>query len=127
MTMKDDFANRSREIHWPQGFDPTTADLFSHNELLIKASCERVWQHIVDASKWPEWYPNSKDVRIVGDGEAVLKAGTTFRWTTFGLPMVLLQSRCKLSGLRRVSIGDIKRDEDIGILGARAESDRHRR
>lgn len=39
----------------------------------------------------------------------------------------LLQSRCKPSGLRRLSIGDIKRDENIGILGARAESDRRRR
>ena len=58
MTMKDDLANRSRESHWPQGFDPTTADLLSHNELLIRATCERVWQHIVEAAKWPEWYPN---------------------------------------------------------------------
>ena len=29
-------------------------------------------------------------------------------------------SRCKLVGLRRMSIGDIKWDENIGILGARA-------
>jgi hypothetical protein len=87
MTMKSDLLNRSPEIHWPQGFDPTTADLFSHNELLIKARCERVWRHIVEAPKWPEWYPNSKNVRIVGDGETVLKEGTTFRWTTFGLPL----------------------------------------
>jgi hypothetical protein len=54
MTMKDDLVNRSPEIHWPPGFDPTTADLFSHNALLIKATCERVWQHIVEAAKWPE-------------------------------------------------------------------------
>jgi uncharacterized protein YndB with AHSA1/START domain len=87
MTMKSDLVNRSPEIHWPEGFDPATADLFSHNELLIKATCERVWRHIVEAPKWPEWYPNSKDVRIVGDGETVLKEGTTFRWTTFGLPL----------------------------------------
>jgi len=32
MTMKDDLANRSPDIHWPQGFDPLHADLFSHNE-----------------------------------------------------------------------------------------------
>jgi len=58
MTMKDDLANRSRESHWPHGFDPTTADLFSHNELLVRTTCERVRQHIVEAAKWPEWYPN---------------------------------------------------------------------
>ena len=32
MTMKDDLANRALDIHWPDGFKPTTADLFSHNE-----------------------------------------------------------------------------------------------
>jgi uncharacterized protein YndB with AHSA1/START domain len=86
MTMKDDLANRSPAIHWPAGFDPLKADLFSHNELVIHASCEKVWSHIVDASKWPEWYPNSKDVRITGS-DTQLKEGTVFRWTTFGLPL----------------------------------------
>jgi uncharacterized protein YndB with AHSA1/START domain len=85
MTMQDDVAHRAPEIHWPVGFDPAKADLFSHNELLIGAPCERVWQHIVDATKWPEWYPNSKDVRIV-EG-ARLAQGAVFRWTTFGLPL----------------------------------------
>jgi len=86
MTMKDDLANRSPDIHWPQGFDPLKADLFSHNELVINASCERVWSHIIDATKWPVWYPNSKDVRIVSDGP-VLTHDSVFRWTTFGLPL----------------------------------------
>jgi hypothetical protein len=94
MTMKDDLANRSPQIHWPEGFDPATADLFSHNALLIKATCERIWQHIVEATKWPEWYPNSKDVRIIGDGGTVLKEGTTFRWTTFGLPLESRINEC---------------------------------
>jgi uncharacterized protein YndB with AHSA1/START domain len=85
MTMQDDLAHRAPEIHWPAGFDPAKADLFSHNELLIGAPCERVWQHIVDATKWPEWYPNSKDVRIVKGTQ--LAQGTVFRWTTFGLPL----------------------------------------
>jgi hypothetical protein len=87
MTMKDDLANRSSDIHWPKGFMPADADLFSHNELFINASCQRVWRHIVEATRWPEWYPNSKDVRILGDGGTVLNQGTTFRWTTFGLPL----------------------------------------
>jgi uncharacterized protein YndB with AHSA1/START domain len=83
MSMKDDLANRSRDIHWPAEFDPAKADLFSHNELVIDAPCERVWQDIIEATKWPEWYPNSKDVRIM-DG-TVLAEGSEFRWTTFGL------------------------------------------
>jgi hypothetical protein len=85
MTMKQDLANHQKDIHWPNGFDPSQADLFSHNELLINASCERIWSHIIDASKWPEWYPNAKEVKITGD--TMLKDGTVFRWTTFGLPI----------------------------------------
>jgi uncharacterized protein YndB with AHSA1/START domain len=85
MTMKNDLANRSRDIHWPTGFDPAKADLFSHNELVIHAPCERVWQHIIDATKWPEWYPNAKAVQVM-DGN-VLGQGSVFRWTTFGLPI----------------------------------------
>jgi uncharacterized protein YndB with AHSA1/START domain len=86
MTMQQDLANRSREIHWPEGFNPSQADLFSHNQIRIAASCERVWSHIIDATQWPQWYPNSKEVRIQSGGNT-LAAGSVFRWTTFGLPL----------------------------------------
>jgi uncharacterized protein YndB with AHSA1/START domain len=84
MSMKDDLARRSPDIHWPAGFEPQKADLFAHNELIINASCERVWAHIIEASRWPSWYPNAKDVEVQG-GDPVLRDGTVFRWTTFGL------------------------------------------
>jgi hypothetical protein len=87
MTMKDDLANRALDIHWPEGFKPENADLFSHNELLVNAPCERVWKHIVDATKWPEWYPNSKDVKILRPSDPILKENSVFSWTTFGLPL----------------------------------------
>jgi len=86
MTMQHDLATRAKAIHWPEGFNPQTADLFSHNWLLIHASCEKVWNHIVDAEKWPQWYPNSKAVTLL-NGAKVLGEGATWRWTTFGLPL----------------------------------------
>jgi hypothetical protein len=108
MTMKQDLANREKDMHWPQGFDPSHADLFSHNELLINAPCERIWSHIIDATKWPEWYPNSKEVKITGD--TVLKDGSVFRWTTFGLPLEskvneFTPAAGKLYFLREVDLG----------------------
>lgn len=84
VSMKDDLAHRSPDIHWPTGFSPANADLFAHNSSTINASCERVWSHIVNAKQWPTWYPNSKDVDIQGE-DPVLRNGTVFRWTTFGL------------------------------------------
>src|SRR5258707_978137 len=85
MMMEQDLADREKDIHWAEGFDPSQADLFSHNALLINASCAHIWGHIVDATKWPQWYPNSKDVHI--DGGDVLKGGTVFHWSTIGLPL----------------------------------------
>jgi hypothetical protein len=63
MSMDADLANRSHDIHWPRGFTPTDADLFAHSEIYIDACCQRVWRHIVEAARWPEWYPNSKGFR----------------------------------------------------------------
>jgi uncharacterized protein YndB with AHSA1/START domain len=82
-TMETDVAHRSMEIHWPQGFDPTHGDLFAHNALQINTSCEVVWDRIVDADKWPTWYPNSKAVKILG-GAKKLGKDVRFRWSTFG-------------------------------------------
>jgi uncharacterized protein YndB with AHSA1/START domain len=84
MTMRLDLAMRTADIRWPDRFDPQHADLFAHNALAIAAPCERVWRHIIDAARWPDWYPNAKSVRLLG-GDTVLGAGTTWRWTTFGL------------------------------------------
>ena len=53
MPMKQDLADREKDIHQPEGFDPSVVDLFSNNALLINASCERIWAHIVDVTKWP--------------------------------------------------------------------------
>jgi uncharacterized protein YndB with AHSA1/START domain len=86
MTMTQDLATRAKDIHWPERFDPEKADLFSHNALVINATCEKVWSHIVDAGKWPKWYPNSRDVHLL-NGARVLEQGTIWRWTTFGLPL----------------------------------------
>jgi hypothetical protein len=36
--MKDDLTHREKDIHWPQGFDPSKADLSLPNSLLIYAS-----------------------------------------------------------------------------------------
>jgi hypothetical protein len=84
-SVTDDVAKRSSEIHWPAGLSPDNADLFAHNEIFIKAPSSSVWQHIIEAPKWPEWYPNSRDVQIVNDQGGVLKADSKFEWSTFGL------------------------------------------
>ena len=84
-TGNGDWNKRSAEIHWPAGYTPNDADLFAHNELLIKSSCTTVWRHIIEAPRWPDWYPNSHEVRIVRGRTKALEQNTRFEWDTFGL------------------------------------------
>lgn len=45
----EDGTRPSQDIHWPNGFHPEQADLFAHNEIVVHASCEKVFANIVDA------------------------------------------------------------------------------
>jgi|SRR5580658_7840335 pimeloyl-ACP methyl ester carboxylesterase len=76
----------------------------------------RSWNKIV-ALLAPNFETIAADLPAFGESGFLSVAATT----------ALLQSRCKLVVLRRMSIGDIKWDENIGILGARAGSERHLR
>ena len=80
-----DWPLRSSDIHWPAGHTPADADLFAHNELLIDTSCSIVWQHLVEAKTWPEWYPNSHNVKLLNSPDGRLHHDTQFSWDTFGV------------------------------------------
>ncbi len=54
------------------------------NVASIEASPEAIWRLLVDAEKWPDWYPYARDVRIIGR-EAELREGSLFDWVTFGV------------------------------------------
>ena len=84
MTIQDDIAHRSADIHWPDGFTPAEADLFAHNEVVIRAEPEQIWQRLIAPTAWPRWYSNAASV-VVDDPSELLGEGVTFDWTTFGL------------------------------------------
>ena len=76
----------SRQIRWPAGFAPSEADLFARNHIWIAASPTTVWRHLVEAPRWPEWYPNAHNVRITtGTGRTELAPGAGFEFDTFSL------------------------------------------
>lgn len=82
--MANDLRSRATDIHWPKGFEPEHAALFAHNQAYIAAGCNVIWQQIIDARSWPDWYPNARAVKILGGGTK-LAPNTRWRWQTFGL------------------------------------------
>lgn len=87
LTFNGDGAQRSKNIHWPDGFHPEQADLFTHNEIVVHASCEKVFATLVDAQVWPSWYPNSHNVKLLNSPDGKLHKGTEFSWNTFDVPI----------------------------------------
>ena len=85
LAANDDRAKRSPDIRWPAAFTPASADLYAHNERFIRASCSRVWRHLVEAPKWPAWYPNAHDVRIITGRPDSLQSNSRFQFDSFGL------------------------------------------
>lgn len=73
-------------IRWPEKHDPKAASVHVRNELDMPVSPEAVWTWLVRAQLWPTWYPNSRDVVVEGGGPD-LKAGSKFRWKTFGVTL----------------------------------------
>ena len=85
LTFNGDGAQRSNQIHWPDGFHPEQTDLFAHNKIFVHASCKKVFTNLADAQAWPSWYPNSHDVKLLNSLDGKLHRGTQFSWDTFGV------------------------------------------
>jgi hypothetical protein len=85
LTFNKDGAKRYADIHWPDGFHPEQADFFAHNEIVVKASCKTVWDHVIEAEKWPSWYSNSHNMKLLNSADGKLHEDTRFSGDTFGL------------------------------------------
>jgi uncharacterized protein YndB with AHSA1/START domain len=76
----------STEVHWPAGYLPKTADIYSHNEVVIRANPSTVWRYLIAVEQWPTWCSTAQNVRII-TSERVLGPHSKFRWTTVGVPL----------------------------------------
>ncbi len=85
-TIAEDLAHRDNAIYWPKKFDPSTAFVFSHNELLIQADCHRVWTQFTNVTDWPNWFVLTKDVAS-DNGSKPIQHGTLLRLKIFGTPI----------------------------------------
>ena len=65
MSIVEDIQRRSAHIHWPQGIVPEQADLFAHNDIVIAAPAGKIWEHLIHATAWPDWYSNASDVTVM--------------------------------------------------------------
>lgn len=75
----------SYQINWPERYDPENSVFFVHNEIEINASAETVWNIIIQAETWPEWYEGAFSVKVKDSQNGILEDGSYFSWKTMGL------------------------------------------
>jgi uncharacterized protein YndB with AHSA1/START domain len=72
-------------IHWPAEYEPAKTNFFVHNEIEVNAPPEYVWDLLMRAEEWPDWYEGAKNVRLRAAQDSVLRADSVFSWQTMGL------------------------------------------
>ena len=84
-TVSRDWRERSPEVNWPTPMFNGAAEIFAHNTIVINASCDAVWDHLIHAELWPHWCPYSGKVTIWGRSK-VLQKNSKLTWVSADLP-----------------------------------------
>jgi uncharacterized protein YndB with AHSA1/START domain len=71
-------------INWPAEFDPKISDFYVHNEIEIYASPEIVWDLLINAKDWPEWYDGIQSIRFEDETQSALSPNTKVFWNSMG-------------------------------------------
>lgn len=72
-----------KKVNFPDNFNPSNCPVYAKNELTINAPAEVIWNWLINATTWPEWYPNSSNIKILDQKEQVLTSSSEFKWRTF--------------------------------------------
>ena len=72
------------QIRWPDEYKLSEADFYIHNRTDIKASPETVWNILIQAKTWPNWYEGMSNVKVQGSSEGTLKDRSYFTFRTMG-------------------------------------------
>ena len=80
------------QINWPARYRLEDATFKVQNAIDINASANVVWDLLIDAERWPDWYVGASKVRIsspsppsTANPQGKLSAGAGFTWDTMGL------------------------------------------
>jgi hypothetical protein len=68
---------------WPPTLSSANSPVYARIEKIVNADPATVWAVLIQATEWPAWFRQVKNVRV-DDGARALAPGARFRWTISG-------------------------------------------
>ncbi len=78
-----EYNEKENLVNWPEEFNPAKSKFYVYNEIVIDASPEKVWQILIEAEKWPDFYSGATNVKV-SNTEGVISDTSSFIWETMG-------------------------------------------
>ena len=75
----------SKQINWPDSYAPEESKFFVHNEIFINAPPETVWDVLIKAKEWEDYYEGASDLVLIDNSTGRLNQNSIFTWKTMGL------------------------------------------
>lgn len=76
------------QIRWPEAYQPELATFTITNSIFISAPPQAVWDQLIHAESWPQWYKGATNVVVEGSSTGKLEAGSTIKWNTMDQNLV---------------------------------------
>ncbi|MEV4812146.1 SRPBCC family protein [Micromonospora avicenniae] len=72
-----------RDSYQSPGFTAPYSESSMHGEAVIEASPQRVYSHLVDVSRWPDWVPEVRRTHVPNE----IRLGTAFEIEMYGVQL----------------------------------------
>jgi uncharacterized protein YndB with AHSA1/START domain len=79
---------KTDKINFPSQYSQKNALFFVSNEIEINAKPEKVWEILIDANNWQNWYKGASNLTLNNPVNSMLGAESSINWTTMDMDFV---------------------------------------
>jgi len=72
----------NEQINWPQGYQLNETEFYLHNKIEIEASPQIVWNILMNAEDWPNWYMGMNNVKVVNSDTGIIDGKVDMAFNT---------------------------------------------
>ena len=70
------------QIDWPPDYELDKTVFYIHNRIDINASPQTVWNILIQAEAWPDWYQGIREVKVLNDSDSTIKPDSKLTFNT---------------------------------------------